>query len=68
MTKDDLKSLCEKKIAAQQAYEGWGMTNTFGKKPEELVEISLGYAKAQQDYLTASSNYETAIQQFSSTR
>lgn len=63
MDKDALRTLCERKIAAQQAWEYWGMTNTFGKKPEELVEINLGYAKAQKEYAIASAAYETAIQQ-----
>lgn len=43
----DLIALQRKATEAREICQMWAMTNTYGKTAEELVEIELGYRRAQ---------------------
>lgn len=46
---------------AEQALQMHGMINTYEKTPEEIVEISIAYRRAQNAWLQAASEYQAII-------
>ena len=57
----DIKAICERKVAAQQALQYMQMTNVAGRTPEELAEIEIASAKAQIEYGQAIAAYQAYI-------
>lgn len=57
----DIKAIAERKVAAKQALEYIGMTNVYGKTPEQLAEIEILAAKAQIEYNQAQAAYQNYI-------
>ncbi len=57
----DIKAICERKVAAQQALQYVQMTNVAGRTPEELAEIEIASAKAQIEFNQANRDYQAYI-------
>ncbi len=61
MISDKLKYLYEEKSRLSLKAQNLGMTNTFGKTSEELIQLNVDYRLALQESEEASRKYEEAL-------
>jgi hypothetical protein len=59
---DDLVALRKAAGSARNSLERWGMINTVGQTPEDLVKIDLEYRRAMRRYDEACRAYNDAIE------